>query len=40
LVRTRRYVVTGIDQVTLMPAWLALALALGGLALAWRAEGR
>ncbi|MGH6718404.1 MAG: hypothetical protein ACREER_03730 [Alphaproteobacteria bacterium] len=40
LVRTRRYVVTGVDQVPLMPPWLALALALGGLALAWRAEGR
>ncbi len=34
------YVVTGIRQAPLMPAWLVLALALGGLMLAWRAEGR
>ncbi len=34
------YVVTGIDQVALMPPWLVLLLALGGLMLAWRAEGR
>ena len=34
------YVVTGIRQAPLMPAWLVLALVLGGLMLAWRAEGR
>ena len=34
------YVVTGIDRVALMPPWLVLLLALGGLMLAWRAEGR
>ncbi len=34
------YVVTGIDQAPLMPAWLVLLLALGGLMLAWRAEGQ
>ena len=35
-----RYRVRGIDTRALLPAWLALALLLGGLALAWRAEGR
>ena len=34
------YVVAGIRQVPLMPTWLVLLLALGGLLLAWRAEGR
>jgi hypothetical protein len=34
------YVVAGIDQAPLMPTWLALVLALGGIILAWRAEGR
>ncbi len=36
----RDYVVTGIDQVPLMPTWLVLALVLGALVLAWRAEGQ
>jgi len=36
----RDYVVTGIRQAPLLPVWLVLALALGGLMLAWRAEGR
>ena len=40
LVANDDYVVTGIHQVPLMPALLVLALALGGLMLAWRAEGR
>ncbi len=34
------YVVAGIEQAPLMPTWLALVLALGGIILAWRAEGR
>jgi hypothetical protein len=34
------YVVTGIQQTPLMPVWLVLALTLGGLMIAWRAEGR
>jgi hypothetical protein len=34
------YVVTGLDQTDLLPAWLALGLALGTLLLAWRLEGR
>lgn len=34
------YVVTGIEQATLLPSWLALILAVGGFMLAWRAEGR
>ena len=34
------YVVAGIRQAPLMPTWLVLLLALGGLLLAWRAEGR
>ena len=36
----RDYVVTGIAQAALMPEWVVLLLALGGLMLAWRAEGR
>ncbi|MSP83647.1 MAG: hypothetical protein EXQ94_12195 [Alphaproteobacteria bacterium] len=40
LVRNRRFLVTGIAQFPLLPAGIALLLALGGLALAWRAEGR
>jgi len=35
-----RYVVRGIDNTPLLPAWLALVLIVGGLAMAWRAEGR
>jgi hypothetical protein len=34
------YVVTGIAQAALMPEWVVLLLTLGGLMLAWRAEGR
>jgi hypothetical protein len=34
------YVVTGLRQTPLMPAWAALVLALGTLILAWRREGR
>ncbi|MFQ5785920.1 MAG: hypothetical protein ACE5H8_14015 [Alphaproteobacteria bacterium] len=34
------YVVTGIHRAPLMPEWLVLLLALGGLMLAWRAEGK
>ena len=33
------FVVTGVEQLPLLPAWLALALAIGGLMMAWRAEG-
>ena len=40
LVEQRQFLVTGLDQVPLMPAWLLLAFALGGLMLGWRAEGR
>ncbi len=36
----RAYRVAGIRQAPLLPVWLVLALALGGLMLAWRAEGR
>ncbi|MBN34512.1 MAG: hypothetical protein CMM46_06990 [Rhodospirillaceae bacterium] len=35
-----RYLVRGIDTLALMPAWLALVLFVGGLAAAWRSEGR
>lgn len=35
-----RYLVRGIDTLALMPPWLALMLFVGGLAAAWRAEGR
>ena len=35
-----RFVVRGIDNTPLMPAWLALLLIVGGMAMAWRAEGR
>ena len=40
LVENRQYLVTGLDQFPLLPTLLALALLLGGLMLAWRAEGR
>jgi hypothetical protein len=32
--------VTGLKETELIPAWLALTLALGTLILAWRREGR
>jgi hypothetical protein len=35
-----RYIVRGIDSLALLPPWLALLLFVGGLAAAWRAEGR
>jgi hypothetical protein len=35
-----RYIVRGIDSLALLPSWLALLLFVGGLAAAWRAEGR
>jgi hypothetical protein len=34
------YIVTGLKETELIPAWAALALALGTLILAWRREGR
>jgi hypothetical protein len=34
------YIVTGLKETELVPAWLALVLALGTLILAWRREGR
>ncbi len=40
LVERRRYLVTGLDQHPLLPAWLLLPLVLGGLLVAWRTEGR
>ncbi len=39
LLANKHYLVSGLRQVTLMPAWLLLILLLGGLMLAWRAEG-
>ena len=36
----RGSVVTGLEQTPLMPGWLFVLLALGGLLLAWRAESR
>ncbi len=35
-----RYLVRGIDTLALLPPWLALLLFVGGLAAAWRSEGR
>jgi hypothetical protein len=35
-----RHLVTGLEQTPMMPAWLLLLAALGGLMLGWRAEGR
>jgi hypothetical protein len=35
-----RFVVRGIENTPLLPAWLALVLIVGGMAMAWRAEGR
>lgn len=40
LVERGRGLVTGLRRTPLPPGWLLLALALGGLMLAWRAEGR
>ena len=40
LYRNERYLVTGVDQLALLPALLVLALMLGGLAFAWHREGR
>ncbi len=40
LVDHNRHVVRGIDLLGLMPAWLVLLAFIGGLAAAWRAEGR
>ncbi len=36
----RDYVVTGVSETPVLPAELVLLLALGGLVLAWRREGR
>ncbi len=36
----QRFTVTGLRQIALIPGWVLLLLALGGLLLAWRAEGR
>jgi hypothetical protein len=38
--RNEAYAVTGVTRVPLLPAFLLLALALGGLTLAWHREGR
>ena len=35
-----RFVVRGINNTALLPTWLALLLIVGGMAMAWRAEGR
>ena len=40
LIANQDYVVTGIRQAPLMAEWLVLLLTLGGLMLAWRAEGK
>ena len=40
LIANQDYVVTGIRQTPLMAEWLVLLLTLGGLMLAWRAEGK
>jgi hypothetical protein len=40
LKQNRDYVVTGIDQSPLLPAWAALLLSLGAVLLAWKREGR
>jgi hypothetical protein len=40
LIQRRDYDVTGVEQIPLLPAALVLVLALGGLMLAWRREGR
>lgn len=40
LVDHERHIVRGIDTLPLLPPWLALLLFVGGLAAAWRAEGR
>ena len=39
LLANQRYLVTGVEQVPLLPALLALVLVLGGLLAAWRREG-
>ncbi len=40
LVQRRDFDVTGVEQIPLLPGALVLALAVGGLMLAWRREGR
>lgn len=40
LVENRRYMVTGLEQLPLLPPLLLLLLLVGGLMAAWRAEGR
>ncbi len=40
LIQRRDYDVTGVEQIPLLPAAAVLLLALGGLMLAWRREGR
>jgi len=40
LKQNQDYVVTGIDQSPLIPAWAALLLSLGAVLLAWKREGR
>jgi hypothetical protein len=40
LLGSQDYVVSGIRQVSLMPAFAGLFLGLGALLLAWRREGR
>jgi hypothetical protein len=40
LIQRRDYDVTGVEQIPLLPAALVLVLAVGGLMLAWRREGR
>ena len=40
LKQNRDYVVTGIEQSPLVPAWVALLLSLGAVLLAWKREGR
>jgi len=40
LYRNKRYHVTGVEQLPLLPALLVLTLMLGGLSLSWHREGR
>jgi len=39
LIANGDYIVTGVDKISLLPAFLVLLLALGGAAAAWRREG-
>ena len=40
LIDRRQFTVSGLERMPVLPAWALLLIALGGLLLAWRAEGR